>query len=100
MVIIRITLSNLLREKGDLCLELLRVDKGIYPFDTSQPIGSMQVLLPHASNYPGSAQFYLFDAATKLGFEQSVNLNYSENHWLNNTPCQYLYVFLQQARLE
>lgn len=44
MVIIRITLSNLLREKGDLCLELLRVDKGIYPFDTSQPIGSMQVL--------------------------------------------------------
>lgn len=46
MVIIRITLSNLLREKGDLCLELLPVDKGIYPFDTSQPIGSMQVLLP------------------------------------------------------
>lgn len=41
MVIIRITLSNLLREKGDLFLELLRVDKGIYPFDTSQPIGSM-----------------------------------------------------------
>ncbi|QHS71596.1 uncharacterized protein SPAR_B01350 [Saccharomyces paradoxus] len=71
--------------------------QGIHPFDASQLIGGMQVLLPHATDYPGSA---LFDAATKLGFEQSVNLNYTENHWLKQHSCQYLNVFLQQAQPE